>query len=200
MNPKQVLDAVERALDNSTEFANGTIIHREPDYEVDTQLVQPFVSLKPMGLIRAVEWDSDLAGYVRDDAGNKQGRKFQADWQMNIVAHVIIAAANQDLDITLQGHDFRQALLPYDNQQEGQGFPDGNNGTVGDIDSFRLGDGERDDESAGPGKHRWRQEMQVVFHSVRTTDDPRITTVDFPSTKDFSTDSTEDAELVWTPP
>jgi len=198
MNPDEVLQTIVRALKDSTEFDGGDYVTRTPHYEgEDNRLEQPFVSLTPIGTIRASEWDSDRVGFTTDANGDRTGRIFRAYWSMDVEAHIIVAAGNANYNASVLGGNFQNALLPYDKQQEDKAFPDGDGGTVDAIDVFRVGDGERDDDLAGPGLRRWRQELAVEFYDERTVSGTTIDTVETPFTKDFTTDDTEDADLVW---
>jgi len=198
MTPKEVLQAIVRALKNSTEFDGGTYIVREPDFAgADNTLDQPVVTVQVLNQDRSTEWDSDLVGYTTNDSGQETGRIFHAIWEMQVEVFINVAAGNQALDVSTLGGNLQTALLAYDSQQQAKDFPDGNGGTVPQIESFTLGDGERDDELSGPGIRRWRQELEVTFYHETTTDGEPITTIELPQTDDMTTDETDDAEVVW---
>lgn len=200
MTPEDVLQAIVRALQNSPEFDGGDYITHEADLDgEDNRLEQPFVSLQPIGQVRATEWDSDRVGFTTDANGDRTGRIFRASWEMQVQATIVVAAGNTQLDASTLGGNFQTALLAYDSQQTADPFPDGDGGTVDEIESFTVGDGERDDDLAGPGLRRWRQELAVRFYDERVVDESgaTITTVATPNSSDLTTDGSEDADLVW---
>ena len=200
MTPEDVLQAIVRALQNSTAFDGGSTITHEADLDgEDNRLVQPWVELTPIGQVRATEWDSDRVGFTTDDSGDRTGRIFRASWSMDVQATATFAAGNDSYDANTLGGNFQTALFPYENQQEDKPFPDGDGGTVDAITSFVVGDGEVDNDLAGPGLRRWRQELAVDFYAERVVDesDAQITTVATPSIDELSSDDEQDAELVW---
>lgn len=200
MTPEDVFQAIVRALSNSSKFSAGSYLTREADLDgEDNRLRQPWVELVPVGQIRATEWDSDRVGYVTDASGDRTGRIFRATWEMQVQATVTFAAGNDSYSASTLGGNLQTALLPYENQQEDQPFPDGDGGTVDEIAHFVVADGEVDNDLAGPGLRRWRQELAVDFYDERTVDESgdTITAVETASSGDLSTDDTEDADLVW---
>ncbi|MDY6780941.1 MAG: hypothetical protein SV760_10480, partial [Halobacteria archaeon] len=113
------------------------------------------------------------------DQGDRTGRIYEATWEMAIEAHVVVAAANDQYDVTDLGFDFQQALFPYDAKNAPDPLPDPDStGTLDDVKHFVVGDGESDDDLAGPGKRRWRQELAATFVAeTKRTDDPTVTDI-----------------------
>lgn len=178
--PTDVLDAIVEALEQSPEFDGGSYRTHELDLSgADNRLEQPFVSLKIIGSPRVTDWDSDLVGYVTNAAGDRIGRIYEATWELAIEAHVVVAAGNDDFNVTDLGFGFQQALLRYDAKNGAQPLPSPDGGTVDDVDHFLVGEGDRDDDLAGPGLRRWRQELQATFSAeTRRTEDPTVTDIE----------------------
>lgn len=199
MRPGEVLEAIARALQQSTQFDGGSYINHLADFEHgDAGLAQPIVELQPVGKVRADAFDSDLVGYTTDQNGDRTGRIFQVDWQMEVQVDIYVAAGNPNLDATRLGYDLETVLLEYDDKQQAKAFPDGDGGTIDDITRFRVGEGRREDDLGGEmGARRWRQDLEAHFRDQTSTSDPTIETVVTPQADDFTTDDTEDAELVY---
>lgn len=196
MTPEDVLQAIVRALENSQEFTGGSYVTHELDLSgSDNRLEQPIVSFTIPSNPRATEWDSDLAGYLTDDTGQLQGRIFRPTWEMQIDAVITVAAGNDELDTSTLGGEFQQSLLPHDSAIHSNPFPDGDGGVVEEIESFTVGDGQRNDDLAGPGLRRWQQELAVTWYHEITTDDSALAEVTVASPSDMSED--EDGRLVW---
>lgn len=179
--PTDVLDAIVEALQSSAEFDGGSYFTQTIDLDgTNSALEQPVVSVKIVTAPRVTAWDSDLSGYVTDDAGNRIGRVYEAMWEMEAEAHILVAATS-DYDTRTLGQEFQQALFPYDAKHSPKPLPDPDGGTMDDVDHFEVGDGEPDDDLAGPGKRRWRQELAVTFSAeTRRTDDPTVTDIETP--------------------
>lgn len=191
MRPDEVLNAIIRGLKDASEFQGGDYIAHEMDAEgSDNRLEQPIVTLNVESNPRATEWDSDLVGYWEDDQGQRQGRIFRPSWDMTVDAFVIVAAGNDSLDASALGGKFQNALLNYDSQVLRGDFPDGSGGIVEEIESFTVGDGERQDNLGGPGLRQWRQTLSVTFYHEIRTDDTVIDTVIVPMPED--TDNNDD--------
>jgi hypothetical protein len=203
MSPQDVLKAIVRALKQSSAFSGGDYVTHEIDPEgPDNRLEQPFVSLQPVSAIRADQYNTDLVGYTTDDAGNRTGRIFEAIFEMDVQADIWIAVGNTQLDATALGADLQQALYPYDSQMAAQPFPDGDGGTVGDLSHFLLGEGRRQDDLAGPGVRRWRQDLSARFVDRVTPDDGTadyIETVDSPSAGDLTDGSDDGVAIEYNP-
>lgn len=188
MRPGEALDTIIRALKQSA-FDGGSYINYLTDHEgTDNRLSQPVVELQPVSDVRSDPHDTDRVGYVTNASGDRVGRIFQTDWQMSVQADIYIAAGNADLDVSVLGHDFRRALLPYDDKQQGLAFPDGAGGTIDDVTHFRVGDGSREDDLAGPGRRRWRHSLEIHYRDRVETTEETITAVDVPQTSDFTSD------------
>lgn len=199
-DPDTVLRGIEEALKDSSVFTGGSYVTEEPDFDGEhNRLDQPVVSLQVVTNPRATEWDSDLAGFTENQSGEKDGKIFEATWEMQVDIFLTIAAANDDYDVKVIGFDLQNALLLYDNKQEGTTLPDpdADPGTLSDVKSVVVGEGVPENDLAGPGLRRWRQELQVTFVSVRTTSGTPITVVEPPQTSEFEEDANRDAELIW---
>lgn len=197
MTPEEVLQAIVRALKDSTKFSGGSYITHEMDAEgADNRLDQPVVALNVEDNPRATDWDSDLVGtYDADGDGLPDGRVFRPTWEMEVDAFVIIAAGNDNLNASVLGGEFQQALLDYDSQMFSKAFPDGSGGVVEEIESFTVGDGQRQDNLGGPGLRQWQQSLSVTWYHEIRTDDPIIDNIEVAQTDEMTEDS--DGMLVW---
>jgi len=199
MRPGDVLTAIARALQQSQQFTGGAYINHLADWENgDAGLSQPIVELQPVGKVRADAFDSDLVGYTTDGQGDRTGRIFQVDWEMQIQVDIYVASGNFNLDATALGYDLETVLLEYDSKQQDKAFPDDDGGTIDDITHFRVGEGRREDDLGGEvAARRWRQDLEARFRDQAETSDPTITTVEVPQTSEMTVDANEDAEIVW---
>lgn len=181
MTPQDALDAIVRALQQSSAFAGGDYLTEELDPEgAGNRFDQPIVSLQPVSSIRADQWNTDLVGYVTDDAGNQIGRIFEAIFEMDVQADIWVAAGNTQLDATSLGGDLAQALYRYDSQMVGKAFPAEGGGTLDDVKHFQVREGRRQDDLAGPGVRRWRHDLDIDFVDRVTTDEEYVEVVDTP--------------------
>jgi len=182
VTPQQVLDAIVRGLKASASFTGGDYSTQELDPSgAGNRFEQPIVTLQPTGTVRADRWNTDLVGYTTDANDNRTGRIFDAIFEMNIQLDIWVAAGNSDLDASALGGDLQRALFQFDSQMVDRAFPDGDGGTVDGITKFLVEDGRRQDDLAGPGVRRWRQELSARFRSRVTTDDEYVEEVDTPT-------------------
>ena len=183
MTPQDVLDAIVAALEQSATFNGGDYITQELDPEgAGTRFAQPIVELQFTGGARADQWNTDFVGYTTDDAGNRTGKIYEATFDpMDVQADIWVAEGNASLDATELGGNFEEALYYHDSQGPDVPFPDGDGGTVDDIEEFLIGDGRRQDDLAGPGVRRWRHDLQVTFTMRVTTDAEYVEVVETPT-------------------
>ena len=185
MTPQEVLDAIVRGLKDATAFTGGDYSTQQLDpVGTGSRFSQPVVTLQPVSTIRNDNWNTDLVGHTTDADGNQTGRIFEAVFEMDVQIDLWVAAGNAQLDATALGGDLQRALFQYDSSMVGQLLPDGDGGTVADIDQLTVGDGSREDDLSGPGVRRWRQSLSVRFHERLTTDDEYVKTVDTPTDGD----------------
>ncbi|GGM64308.1 hypothetical protein J2752_000452 [Halarchaeum rubridurum] len=197
MTPDAVLAAIKRALEAS-EMDTGDVITEEPSYEgANNRLRQPWVTLQVTSMPRGTVHDTDRVAYVTDDAGNRVGRVFELDWEMDVQVDIHIAGGNVPWDATQLGFDCQQALRPFDSHNEGRALPDGDGGTVSDVSYLRIDEGRREDDLGGPDIRRWRQDLRVHFFDRTSTDGQPITTVHTPTTDETTTSSADGETLVW---
>jgi len=182
MTPQEVLDAIVRGLKESATFSGGDYSTQELDPSgAGNRFEQPIVTLQPTGTVRADQWNTDLVGYTTDANDNRTGRIFEAVFDMDVQLDIWVAAANTDLDASTLGGDLQRALFWHDSQMVDRAFPDGDGGTVEEIDEFLVEEGRRQDDLSGPGVRRWRQELSLLFHDRLTTDEEYVETVETPT-------------------
>lgn len=182
MTPQEVLDAIVRGLKTSSAFTGGDYSTQELDPAgAGNRFEQPVVTLQPTGTVRADQWNTDLVGYTTDANDNRTGRIFEAIFDMDVQLDIWVAAGNTELDASALGGDLQLALFQYDSQMVDRAFPDGDSGTVDGISKFLVEDGRRQDDLAGPGVRRWRQELASRFRSRVTTDEDYVEVIDTPT-------------------
>lgn len=182
MTPKEVLQAVVRGLKDASSFTGGDYVVERIDPEgAGNRFDQPIVELQPTGTVRSDRWNTDLVGYTTDANGNRTGRIFDAIFEMEIQLDIWVAAGNSDLDASALGGDLQRALFQYDSRMVDRPFPDGDGGTIDAISEFLVGDGRRQDDLAGPGVRRWRQDLSARFRTRVTTDEEYVEEVDTPN-------------------
>ena len=182
MTPQEVLDAIVRGLKDATAFTGGDYSTQQLDPAgAGSRFSQPVVTLQPVSTIRNDGWNTDLVGYTTDGQGNQTGRIFEAVFEMDVQIDLWVASGNAQLDATALGGDLQRALFQYDSSVVGQLLPDGDGGTVVDIEQVTVGDGSREDDLSGPGVRRWRQSLSVRFHERLTTDAEYVKVVETPA-------------------
>ena len=183
MTPQDVLEAIVRALQQSDVFSAGGYQTEQLDLEAtNNRLPQPFVSFQPVSKVRADQWNTDRVGYTTDADGNRTGEIYEATFDpMDVQADIWVAEGNASLDATELGGNFEEALYHHDSQGPDVPFPDGDGGTVDDIEEFLIGDGRRQDDLAGPGIRRWRHDLTVAFTMRVTTDAEYVEVVETPT-------------------
>lgn len=191
MTPQEVLDALVRGLEQSAAFSGGTYASQELDPQVINRLDQPLVELQPIASVRADQWNTDFVDHATDDQGNHIGRIYEATFDADIQIDIWVASGDDQFDATVLGGQLKRALYRYDSQMVGDPLPDGNGGAVGDIETVGVGNGRRQDDLAGPGVRRWRQDLSVEFvERVNTAQEYEaedyIATVDSPSDGDLT--------------
>jgi len=181
MTPEEVLNTIIRGLRDSAAFTGGDYSTEELDPAgAGNRFEQPIVTLQPTGTIRNDQHNTDLVGYTTDANGNRTGRIFEAIFDMDVQLDIWVAAGNDQLDASELGGDLQRALFWHDSQMIDRPFPDGDGGTVEDIDEFLVEEGRRQDDLSGPGVRRWRQDLSLLFHDRLTTDEPYVETVQTP--------------------
>lgn len=201
MQPQQALDAIVRALQQSSTFSAADYLTADPDLSnTNNRLSSPFVAAQPVGTVRVDSMNSDRVGYVTDTDGNRTGRVYEAPFDMDVQLDIYVAAGDDDHDATVLGGDLRDALYVHDAGGPGREFPDGDGGTLSEIRHFDVGSGQRADDLSGPGIRRWRHESEIRFVSrVETTSDSEpFTTIDTPTDADLDAPDGDAVEFEYT--
>jgi len=201
MQPQQALDAIVRALQQSSTFSAADYITADPDLSnTNNRLSSPFVAAQPVGTVRVDSMNSDRVGYVTDTDGNRIGRVYEAPFDMDVQLDIYVAAGDDDHDASALGGDLRDALYAYDAGGPDRGFPDGEGGTLSEIRHFDIGSGQRADDLSGPDIRRWRHESEIRFVSrVETTSDSEpFTEIDTPTDADLDAPDGDAVEFEYT--
>lgn len=205
MKPKEVLDTINRSIENSGElpdFVSYTSreinLEGQEDSNVDLPLVETFF----VSDIRASVHNTDLAGYVTDTTGNRIGAIYEPEWEARI--QINTWTVPQDLaNISADGWIFdprqlsarvRSALWTHDSHAVGEPFTDTNGNDIDDLTYFRIDESEPDNDfTTSPTLLQWHQEVRVNYNERVTTDDEAIEVVDGPQSGDFTS---SDAEII----
>lgn len=201
MQPQQALDAIVRALQQSSRFSAADYITDDPDFSnTNNRLSSPFVAAQPVGTVRVDSMNSDRVGYITDDNDNRTGSIYEAPFDMDVQLDIYVAAGDDDHDATALGGDLRDALYVYDAGGPDRQFPDGNGGTLSEVRHFDVGSGLRADDLSGPGIRRWRHESEIRFvsHVEITSDSDPFTTIDTPTDADLDAPDGDAVEFEYT--
>jgi len=203
MTPQEALEAIIRALQQSSRFSAADFISRSLDAEgTDSRLRTPFVVVLPVGTVRNDAHNTDRVGFITDDQGNRIGEIYEGVFQMSVQLDIYLARGDDTADATVLGGDLRDALYLHDSAGPAQPFPDGSGGDEDAIRDFDVGSGERADDLSGPGIRRWRHESEIRFVSrfeTTSTSEP-FTTIDTPTDADLDTPDGDAVEFEYTIP
>lgn len=173
-------------LPDSTSYVTTTV----DEEGQHANLRMPIVEASTNAVIRNDSRNTDLVGYVTDDAGDRTGFIFHARFDMMASISVYTADGGQ-YDHKELGYQIRRALYPHDDAGPGMRNskllvgPDGEH--VEEIRNLIVGDGEPDpDFTMAPTLRRWTIEVDVSFYDeVRTTEDT-IRVVHYPEDGQFT--------------
>lgn len=192
VHPKTAIGSVKNAiLQDSTYLTevDDVVLKRLDLEKEDTSLSQPFIAIHPISRIRSSPHDTERVGYVEDNDGNRIGERFRATFEVGLQIDIHAARGNADLDMDNLGWELEQLLRQYDSRNEDKPLPDDDGTAVDDVNDFRAGEGERNDDlSMSPGLARWTHESMLEFYDeVEATDHvDTISVVHSPSDGDFT--------------
>lgn len=143
-----VLNSIRRGIET------GSMVPDETDYRVrrvdsegaDTGMTLPNVVIDEVTTTRDDNRSTDLVGVVRDEqTGQVVGRIFEIGFLMDvqIEANVVEGSSHP---IGEFAHQVRRALQRYDSQLRDDLFPDGEGGTIGEIQNFTISQSSPQDD------------------------------------------------------
>lgn len=176
--PTEILELVRDALKASGNLPSSTtyIVQEHDGDGVEGNVRLPVVQVTPVTNVSLNEFNTDLAGYVTDDAGNQVGRIYHAEYQMTVQIDVITVdgRTSEDEDIRNLSTALRDALYSYDSAGPSRQLAES-------IWKFTLADGERvDDTATTPTMRRWRQDVDLWTHEEFDTTEDYISAVNLP--------------------
>lgn len=186
--PRESLEAVTRAVDNSGELPSEMgVVLRDADMESDDADVNlPLLEVQPIEVDNVVVHNTDLVGFITDDNGNRTGRIYYSEYEMNISLDIwTVEDGGYDPDDL--GERLREALYPYSSYGPQKSFTDEDGNSIDQITYFRLDTGERtDDLIQTPTVRRWSQEVELWGCEEFRTDEDYILDVNYPTPGDFN--------------
>jgi len=174
--PNDILEGIAVALHNSGNLPSSTTyVTRQVDMDgAQAGLQMPIVELETQNSVRNSTYNTDLSGYATDDGGNRIGYIFRTRFDMTVAINVYTAEGG-GYDPDDIGQSIRRALLKYDSHQMGSRWldnhlPDGNGGTLDEVEYFYVGDGENNDDiTTTPALRRWQQTIDLHYYDEINT-------------------------------
>lgn len=192
--PDTVLRSINEAIRQSGNLpAETSYITTTADSEGEhANLRMPIVETSTASMLRNRAFNTDLVGYVTDDAGNRTGHVFHTRFEMLATVNVYTADGGP-YDHKELGYQVRQALYQYDDAGPGlrsapRFLPDPDSGNpLYDIKQFTVDDAQPNpDYTMSPTLRRWQIDVNLLFvDEVRTTE-PTITVVHCPEDGEFT--------------
>lgn len=196
VTPRDSMEAVARAVAESGELPSemSLLLHEADSANDDADIELPLLEVQPNGVDNVIVHNDDFVGYVTDTNGNRVGRVYYSEFEMDITLD-IWTVADGGYDVDDLGERLRDALYPYSSYGPQQKFFDENFNPIDQITYFRIGDGDRvDDLLQTPTVRKWSQSVELWgCEEFRTTED-YITDVDYPESGEFN-DSDDDGVI-----
>jgi hypothetical protein len=190
VSPRDSVDLVARAIAESGDLPdNMGVVLEEADLENEHSDVDlPTLEIQIAGVDNVVLNNSDFAGYVTDDNGNRTGRVYRSEYEMEIDVSIWTNTGGGYSPDEL-GEKLREALYPYSSYGEQRRFRDENGNCIDDVTYFRLLSGDRVDELLRtPNARVWQQTLELwAFEEFKTTEE-YITSVEYPEAEQFNDD------------
>lgn len=177
------MESVARAVANSGQLPDdmSLLLHEADTSSEDADVDLPLLEIQPTEIEHVVVNNTDLVGFVTDNEGNRTGRIYYSEYEMEMTLD-IWTTKNDGYDPDDLGEELRDALYPYSSYGPQQPFLDEDGVPIDQITYFRLGSAERvDDLIQTPTVRRWSQEVELWGCEEFRTDEDYITTVDYPS-------------------
>lgn len=136
-------------------------------------LEPPIVELTPIDHARNIRHNTDFCGYVTNDAGERIGRRYRANFTMDVTLDVVTAARGDYNDRDL-ANTIRDALWYYDSAMLSNPIPDPDTQgtTLGDVSHLTVVDGEPDNDfGMSPSARRSRLVLSTRFQETVSTVD-----------------------------
>lgn len=171
--PKDLIAIVVDALRDSGNLPSSmNYVGYEPNIDTDA-IKLPLLEVDVVSEARIDSSNTDVQGYIEDDAGNRVGRVFHALYNLTLEVNVWTAQGSKH-DPKDLGDTVYATLYKYDDAGPGDDLSD-------DVWRVRLGDGETDDDfTTSPTLRRWSQQLDLWAFEEFTTDEDYITGVDYP--------------------
>jgi hypothetical protein len=146
-------------------------------------LEPPIVELTPVDHARNIRHNTDFCGYVTNTDGERVGRRYRANFTMDITVDVVTAARSDHDDRELAS-EIRDALWYYDSAMLSNPLPDPDtaDASLTDVSHLTVVDGEPDNDfGMSPTARRSRILLTTRFNET-------VSTVDYDGKADPITD------------
>lgn len=188
VSPRDSMESVARAIARSDEVPSdlGLSLQEADTESDDANIDMPLIEIQLVDVEHVVVNNDDLVGYVTDDAGNRTGRIYFSEYEMEIDIN-LWTTRGDGYDPDDLGERLREALYPYSSYGPQQPFVDEDGKQIDQITYFRIGTGERaDDLIQTPTVRKWSQNVELWGCEEFRTDEDYIATVDYPAPGDLN--------------
>jgi len=194
---KNVLDGVAAAMEAQVPSLSETIGHEYIDGD-DGIIDFPHGEIVIVDNARATAWNTDLVGYKTDNSGNRTDAIYDALFETALQCNIWLAVPSEQHDIGTLGGTLERGLRTYDDQQAGDPLPDGNGGTLSDVDHAVVSAGGTLPIDAGqsPSLRGYQVPFEVMFRDQTTVAGTPIETVDVPSPSQLDDGNDQDAVAI----
>lgn len=196
VSPRGSMESVARAIARSDEVPSdlGLSLQEADTDNDDANIDMPLVEIQPVDVEHVVVNNDDLVGYVTDDEGNRVGKIYFSEYEMEIDIN-LWTTKGDGYDPDDLGERLRKALYPHSSYGPQQSFLAEDGEEIDQITYFRLGEGERaDDLIQTPTVRKWSQTVELWGCEEFRTNEDYIASVDYPASGDFN-DSDNDGVI-----
>jgi hypothetical protein len=190
MNPRETLRVVTATIQkaDAVNLSPRHFIEKRASLDgEDADIPLPLVEATVVSNIRARQHNTDLVGYVKDEAGNRVGEKYDATFEMTFQLSVWTPAGGKDPEELMS--KMRSELRRREEMGPGEPFLDPDGNKAEGIEYFSLLDSEPDNDlSFSPNLYRTLQEAEIWFRDRIETTDPTIKKVDTPEDGEMTSD------------
>lgn len=188
--PQDAIEALSIAVANAGKLPSETsVLLQEADQSSeDADVDLPLLEIQVVDVDNVVVSNTDFLTTIKDDDGNETGRVYLSEYEMELEIN-LWTSTDDGYDPDTLGEELRASLYPYSSYGPDEEFLDQDDNVIDDITYFRLVSGDRtDDIIQTPTVRRWTQNVELWAFEEFRTDENYITSVDYPSNGNFSSD------------
>jgi hypothetical protein len=194
VSPRGSMEALAGAIAESGELPSETsVLLQEADSENDDADVSlPLLEITPVEVDNVTLRNTDLVGWITDSNGNRTGRVFHSEYEMEIQLE-LWTTKDDGYDPDELGEALRRAIYPYSSHGPDKSFEDGSGNPIEQITYFSIDSGNRaDDLVQTPTVRRWSQQVELWgCEEFRTDQEYPVAGVEFPSSDSLSGDNND---------